>query len=110
MQDGLQSGSLVSKLEWLLYFFLVAVLQDCESDVRLSRRITRDTSERGRSVEDVIRQYHETVRPMHLEYVEPSKREADIIVHSTGHSLDVAIKTLTNHLRMEAGIETSSPS
>mmetsp|Transcript_13446 Transcript_13446/g.22895 ORF Transcript_13446/g.22895 Transcript_13446/m.22895 type:complete len:212 (-) Transcript_13446:393-1028(-) len=82
----------------------IKVFVDCDSDVRLSRRITRDTVERGRSVEAIIEQYHNTVRPMHLEYVEPSKRRADLIVHSTGHSMDVAIKMLINHLRVEAGL------
>jgi len=78
--------------------------QDCDSDIRLTRRIQRDISERGRTVDDVIRQYHETVRPMHEEFVEPSKRSADLIVHSSGHSMDVSIRILVNHLRTETGI------
>jgi uridine kinase len=53
---------------------------DTDADVRLVRRLQRDLSERGRSVEDVLRQYLSTVRPMHLEFIEPSKRWADIIV------------------------------
>ena len=79
-------------------------MQDADSDIRLIRRITRDTVERGRTMEEVIEQYHTTVRPMHTAYVEPSKVEADLIVHSTGHSMEVAIKTITNHLRVEAGL------
>lgn len=67
------------------------------------RRLERDTRERGRTVEQVISQYHETVRPMHLEYVEPSKRGADIIVHSNSkHSMEVAIEVLLSHCRMVA--------
>lgn len=62
------------------------------------RRIGRDIKERGRTVEDVIEQYQATVRPMHDAYVEPSKKIADLIVHSTGHSMEVAIEMLTNHL------------
>lgn len=62
------------------------------------RRIQRDCQERGRTVEDVLEQYHSTVRPMHHAWVEPSKKEADMIVHSTHHSLDVTIEMLTNHL------------
>lgn len=78
--------------------------KDADSDIRLARRIARDTVERGRTVEEVIEQYHTTVRPMHNEYVEPSKLQADLIVHSTGHSMEVAIKTITNHFKVEAGL------
>jgi uridine kinase len=55
-------------------------------------------------VEEVIKQYHTTVRPMHAAYVEPSKAEADLIVDSTDHSMEVAIKTIANHLRVKAGL------
>jgi uridine kinase len=57
---------------------------DTDADLRLIRRLGRDMSERGRSVEDVLRQYVETVRPMHLEFVEPSKRWADLIIPEGG--------------------------
>jgi uridine kinase len=57
---------------------------DAESDLRIIRRIQRDTTSRGRTVESVIEQYLRTVRPMHLEFVEPSKRYADIIIPSGG--------------------------
>jgi uridine kinase len=57
---------------------------DTDSDVRLKRRIRRDINERGRDLEDILRQYMETVRPMHLEFVEPSKRWADVIVPEGG--------------------------
>ena len=77
--------------------------QDCDTDIRLIRRILRDTAERGRKVEEVIEQYHATVRPMHSMYVEPSKSEADLVVHNHGKSLDVAINVITNHMRAEAG-------
>lgn len=56
------------------------VYVDTAADVRLMRRVRRDIAERGRTVDDVFRQYSETVRPMHREFVEPSKRWADIIV------------------------------
>lgn len=82
----------------------ISIVKDADSDIRLARRIARDTKERGRKVEDIIEQYHSTVRPMHQAYVEPSKIQADLIVHSTGHSMEVAIKTITNHLRVEAGL------
>lgn len=59
---------------------------DTDADVRLARRIRRDLRERGRDVDDVLRQYIETVRPMHLEFVEPSKRWADVIVPEGGEN------------------------
>jgi uridine kinase len=62
----------------------VKLFVDAESDLRIIRRIQRDTSSRGRSVNSVIEQYLKTVRPMHLEFVEPSKRYADIIIPSGG--------------------------
>jgi uridine kinase len=60
---------------------------DTDSDIRLIRRLTRDLEERGRSLPDVLRQYQETVRPMHLEFVEPSKRWADVIIPEGGENL-----------------------
>ncbi len=62
------------------------VFVDTDADVRLVRRIRRDLSERGRDVGDVLRQYMQTVRPMHLEFVEPSKRWADVIVPEGGEN------------------------
>ena len=59
---------------------------DTDADLRLIRRLGRDIAERGRSVQDVLRQYLETVRPMHLEFVEPSKRWADIIIPEGGEN------------------------
>jgi uridine kinase len=59
---------------------------DTDADLRLIRRLGRDIAERGRSVKDVLRQYLETVRPMHLEFVEPSKRWADVIIPEGGEN------------------------
>lgn len=59
---------------------------DTDSDVRLMRRIQRDMQERGRKLDDILRQYMATVRPMHLEFVEPSKRWADVIVPEGGEN------------------------
>jgi len=59
---------------------------DTDPDVRLVRRLRRDIADRGRTMEDVLRQYLETVRPMHLEFVEPSKRWADVIVPEGGEN------------------------
>jgi uridine kinase len=81
-------------LEGILIFADAALRQrmaiklfvDAESDLRIIRRIERDTQSRGRSVESVIEQYLRTVRPMHLEFVEPSKRYADIIIPNGGRN------------------------
>ncbi|HVS01471.1 MAG TPA: uridine kinase [Thermoanaerobaculia bacterium] len=59
---------------------------DTDADVRLIRRLRRDLAERGRTMDDVLRQYLATVRPMHLEFVEPSKRWADVIVPEGGEN------------------------
>jgi uridine kinase len=59
---------------------------DTDADIRLIRRLGRDMAERGRTVQDVLRQYLESVRPMHLEFVEPSKRYADIIIPEGGEN------------------------
>jgi uridine kinase len=60
---------------------------DTDADLRLIRRIKRDIAERGRTMESVIEQYLSTVRPMHLEFVEPSKRYADVIIPRGGQNV-----------------------
>ncbi len=62
------------------------IFVDTDADVRLIRRIRRDIEERGRDYRDVMRQYLDTVRPMHLEFVEPSKRWADVILPEGGEN------------------------
>ncbi|HMZ07836.1 MAG TPA: uridine kinase [Anaerolineales bacterium] len=64
--------------------FDVKIFVDTDSDIRFIRRLHRDITERGRSTESVIKQYQTTVRPMHLEFVEPSKRYADVIIPEGG--------------------------
>ena len=71
---------------------------DTDADLRLIRRLGRDMSERGRTVQDVLRQYLETVRPMHLEFVEPSKRYADIIIPEGGENR-VALEMVVAHVQ-----------
>ncbi len=71
----------------------IKIFVDTADDVRLLRRVRRDVHERGRSITDVLDQYERTVRPMHLEFVEPSKRSADIIVPRGGHN-NVAIEMI----------------
>ena len=64
----------------------VKVFVDADADIRLIRRLKRDVHKRGRTLEEVIAQYLETVHPMHLQFVEPSKRYADVIVPRGGHN------------------------
>ena len=78
----------------------IRVFVETDSDLRFIRRLLRDTQERGRSVDSVIRQYQETVRPMHLEFVEPSRRHADVIV-PFGRENTVAISMLVARLRAQ---------
>ena len=74
------------------------VYVDTESDIRLLRRIKRDVMKRGRTVESVIAQYQATVRPMHMEFVEPSKRYADMVVPEGGYNR-VAVDLVVNRIR-----------
>lgn len=67
--------------------FDVKLFVDTDADIRLIRRLQRDITERDRTVESVIKQYQATVRPMHLEFVEPSKRYADIIIPEGGFNI-----------------------
>ena len=76
----------------------VKVFVDTDDDTRFIRRLQRDISERGRTVQSVIDQYLSTVKPMHLEFVEPSKRYADIIIPQGGHNA-VAIDMLLTLIR-----------
>lgn len=66
--------------------FDVKLFVDTDADIRLIRRMQRDITERGRTVESVMQQYQSTVRPMHLEFVEPSKRYADVIIPEGGYN------------------------
>ncbi|MFN2144077.1 MAG: uridine kinase [Anaerolineales bacterium] len=76
----------------------VKIFVDTDADIRLTRRIRRDITERGRTIESVLAQYEETVRPMHLEFVEPSKRYADIIIPEGGYN-QVALDIVTARIQ-----------
>ena len=76
----------------------IRIFVDTDADVRLCRRIKRDVNKRGRSLESVLQQYQETVKPMHEMYVEPSKKHADIIVPEGGKNL-VALDMITGCIR-----------
>jgi uridine kinase len=71
----------------------VKVFVDADADIRLIRRIRRDMAKRGRPLAEILDQYLSTVQPMHLEFVEPSKRYADVIVPRGGHN-PVAIEMI----------------
>ena len=76
----------------------IKVFVDTDADLRFIRRLTRDIEERGRTAESVTEQYLRTVRPMHLEFVEPSKRYADVIIPQGGHNL-VGVDMLLTKIR-----------
>ena len=77
----------------------IKVFVDTDADVRILRRIIRDVNERGRSLDNIIRQYLTTVKPMHEQFVEPSKRRADIIIPEGGRN-EVALDMLIHRIRV----------
>jgi uridine kinase len=82
----------------------IKVFVDADADDRLGRVITRDIVERGRSVLQVLDRYHETVKPSHLQFIEPSKRYADIIIPGGGENqvgIEVLISIIRMHLQKE---------
>lgn len=76
----------------------IKVFVDTDADIRLARRILRDVKDRGRSMESVIAQYTNTVKPMHEEFVEPSKKYADVIIPEGGFN-SVAVAMLIQNIR-----------
>jgi len=109
------SDHLVIVLEGILIFvdpelrslMDIKLFIDADPDVRFIRRLRRDLVERGRSADSIIRQYEESVRPMHLQFVEPTKRYADLIIPEGGHNrvaIDV-MKTKIRELLRERGVE-----
>jgi uridine kinase len=80
----LVEGILIFTEAELRSLFDIKIFVDTDPDIRFIRRLQRDISERGRSTESVVKQYLTTVRPMHLEFVEPSKRYADVIIPEGG--------------------------
>ena len=80
----------------------IKIYVDTPDDIRFIRRLVRDVKERGRTVESVINQYLGTVRPMHLEFVEPTKSFADVIIPEGGHNdvaINMFISMIETHLR-----------
>src|SRR5262245_26319961 len=80
----------------------VKVFVDADADIRLIRRIKRDMAKRGRPLQEILDQYLTTVQPMHLEFVEPSKRYADVIVPRGGHNT-IAIEMIVANIQRRIG-------
>lgn len=91
-------GILIFENKELRELMDIKVFVDTDADLRLARRILRDVRERGRSMESVINQYTTTVKPMHEEFVEPSKRYADVIIPEGGFN-SVAVQMLIQNIR-----------
>jgi uridine kinase len=83
---ALVEGILVFAEPKLRELFDVKLYVDADADIRFIRRLRRDIAERGRTMESVVDQYMNTVRPMHLEFVEPSKRYADVVIPEGGYN------------------------
>ena len=90
-------GILIFENKELCKMMDVRVFVDTDPDVRLIRRIQRDVMERARSLESVINQYINTVKPMHEQFVEPSKKNANIIIPEGGYN-KIAMEMLQNHI------------
>ncbi len=94
-------GILIFADEALRELMDIKIFVDTDADIRLCRRIKRDVNKRGRSLESVITQYQQTVKPMHEKYVEPSKKFADIVVPEGGKNvvaLDMITGCIQRHL------------
>lgn len=94
----LVEGILIFAEPELRRLFDVRIFVDTDPDIRFIRRLKRDITERGRTVESVIEQYLQSVRPMHLDFVEPSKRYADVIIPEGGWNV-VAIEMVAARIR-----------
>lgn len=104
----LVEGVLILAEPELRALFDIKLFVDTDADIRFIRRLQRDINERGRTVQSVIQQYLSTVRPMHLEFVEPSKRYADVIVPEGGFNM-VAIDMVADRIRGMLRAQTIEP-
>ena len=91
-------GILIFENKALLDLMDIKIFVDTDADIRLCRRIKRDVNKRGRSMESVLLQYQATVKPMHDQYVEPSKKFADLVVLEGGKNL-VALDMIMNRIQ-----------
>ncbi len=98
-------GILIFTNEQLRNMFDILIFVDADADDRLGRVIERDIAERGKNVQQVLKRYQETVKPMHLQFIEPSKRYADIIIPQGGHNkvaISVLVATIEKALKEKA--------
>ncbi|MDH7486518.1 MAG: uridine kinase [Anaerolineae bacterium] len=103
----LVEGILIFAIRDLRQLMDVKIYVDTDADIRFIRRLQRDIAERGRTMELVVRQYLSTVRPMHLEFVEPSKRYADVIIPEGGFN-EVAMDMVVARIQaLLAGLATT---
>jgi uridine kinase len=100
----LVEGILIYVEKTLRDLFDVKIFVDTDADIRFIRRLQRDITERGRTTDTVIHQYMQTVRPMHLDFVEPSKRYADVIIPEGGFNT-VALDMVISHIQELVGNE-----
>ena len=94
-------GILIFENKELCDLMDIKIFVDTDADVRILRRIVRDVRDRGRSLEGVVNQYLNTVKPMHEQFVEPSKRKADVIIPEGGHNqvaLEMVLQRVRAHL------------
>ena len=99
---ALVEGILILADEGLRKMLDIKVFVDADADDRLGRVITRDVMERGRDVSQVLGRYHDTVKPSHLQFIEPSKRYADLIIPGGGENqvaIDLLISVIEKHLQ-----------
>ena len=99
----LVEGILIFVDRSLREMFDIKIFVDTDADVRFLRRLQRDIAERGRTMDSVVSQYLETVRPMHLEFVEPSKRYADLIIPEGGFN-QIAIDMVVARINAMLGV------
>lgn len=98
-------GILIFENEALRNLMDIRIFVDTDADVRLCRRIKRDVNKRGRTLESVLNQYQQTVKPMHEQYVEPSKRYAHIVIPEGGKNvvaLEMVVGRIRHHLEADA--------
>lgn len=97
-------GILIFADEALRNLMDIRIFVDTDADIRICRRIKRDVNKRGRSIESVIEQYQQTVKPMHEKFVEPSKKHANLVVPEGGKNtvaLDMIVGRIQRHLSLE---------
>jgi uridine kinase len=99
-------GILIFENKVLCELMDIKIFVDTDPDLRFIRRLARDIRERGRTVESVVNQYLMTVRPMHMEFVEPSKRHADVIIPEGGHN-EVGIDLVIQKIRSLVGSDAT---